>query len=532
MTSPAPGVPSSTEAEFYYYGLRSQPALVARSSDTVWFQPTGPEAYLKAKELRTVGRHGLNDVWETVVASAIESYLQSQQVDYRSVDPARIGYAGSNVFPLVLWIGVAPGSLSGTDGRAVALGCRDILINNGITDVEVEIRVSIAALQTRLYAPVLTSDPIVRAIEPFATSLGIPICAATTPSIEGTGGFFFTDSRRPGKVFLVTARHVLFHPDRTVNTDYVLGPTGDAKKNVFLLGDAGLEARIAAIEAEIGGKEIILTQLTARMKAVEGRDDAAARRERKKVEQEEEEAMEAKEALKTVLHDVKLGWPSGSNADRTLGHVVLSPSFGFSVGPNKYTEDWAVIEMDASCIDKENFTGNCIDLGTKVPVDEFTTWMYPNKINPGSFTYPGDRLLRCHGFIPDDQMAKPDNKTLDHDNDPVIMVIKRGAASGLTVGRLNTIRSVVRYYFNGKLGQSTREVAVYPRNSKSDAFSEPGDSGSVVIDGKGRIAGILTGGAGDTKLSDCTYVTSINFIVQRLQEHGFRPNISPTVDDL
>ncbi|KIK08967.1 hypothetical protein K443DRAFT_498451 [Laccaria amethystina LaAM-08-1] len=129
-------------------------------------------------------------------------------------------------------------------------------------------------------------------------------------------------------------------------------------------------------------------------------------------------------------------------------------------------------------------------------------------------------------------MGKPDNKTLDHDNEPVIMVIKRGGASGLTVGRLNTIRSVLRYYFEGKPGQSSREVAVYPRNSKSGAFSEPGDSGSVVIDGTGRVAGILTGSAGAMKLSDCTYMTSINFLVKRLQANGYKPNIFPTADDL
>ncbi|KAG8852529.1 hypothetical protein FRB96_008624 [Tulasnella sp. 330] len=532
MTTNAPGVPSPAEAEHYYYGLPSKPALVARSSDTVWFEPKGAEAYLTAKELRTVGPHGLNGVWESAVASAIEEYLLAQQVDYRSVDPARIGYAGSESFPVILWVGVAPGSLSGTNGRNVALGCRAILIDNGITDVEVEIRVSVAALQAKLYQPVLTSSPIVRAVEPFATSLGVPICGGNTRSFEGTGGLFFTDSGRPGKLFLVTARHVLFHPDRTENKNYVLRPTGDAKKKVFLLGDAALKARINDIESEIGGTEIILTQLTARKAAVEGRDDAEARRERRHIQQEVEDAIEAREDLQTLLHDVKRDWPSDADADRSIGHIVVSPCLGFSVGSDRYTEDWAVVEIDASRIDESNFVGNCIDLGTKIAVDDFTTWMYPHPANPSSFTYPGNRLLQFYGTIPDAQMAKPDNKTLDHDNDPVIMVIKRGGASGLTVGRLNSIRSVVRYYFEGKPGQSTREVAVYPRNSKSGPFSEPGDSGSVVIDGKGRVAGILTGGAGATKLSDCTYVTSINFIVKRLQEHGYKPNIFPAADNL
>jgi len=105
-------------------------------------------------------------------------------------------------------------------------------------------------------------------------------------------------------------------------------------------------------------------------------------------------------------------------------------------------------------------------------------------------------------------MWKPDLNTRGHENDPVIMVMKRGHASGLTVGRLNTIRSFTRYYIKGKPSTMSKEVTVLPRNSKSGPFSKPGDSGSGVIGGKGRIAGLLTGGAGVTDISDCTYVTS------------------------
>lgn len=102
-------------------------------------------------------------------------------------------------------------------------------------------------------------------------------------------------------------------------------------------------------------------------------------------------------------------------------------------------------------------------------------------------------------------------KTLDQDNDPCIMVIKRGNTSDLTIGRLNTIRSFCRVYFEGQPGQVSKEVSVLPRNfenSELGAFSEPGDSGSAVIDGKGRLAGLLTGGAGDTSIFDCTFLTS------------------------
>jgi hypothetical protein len=114
-------------------------------------------------------------------------------------------------------------------------------------------------------------------------------------------------------------------------------------------------------------------------------------------------------------------------------------------------------------------------------------------------------------------------------NDPCIMVIKRGSGSGLTVGRLNTICSFTRVCIKDKLSEMSMEVAVLPRNSKSGGFSRPGDSGSAVIDGKGRFAGLLTGGAGVTDVSDCTYLTSINFLLKRMLEHGLKANLYPSL---
>lgn len=109
--------------------------------------------------------------------------------------------------------------------------------------------------------------------------------------------------------------------------------------------------------------------------------------------------------------------------------------------------------------------------------------------NPTSFKYPTNRLLRFTGTVSDQEMFKPNPKNKDHDKDPVIMVLKNGNTSDLTVGRLNTIRAFVREYFEGKPGEMSKEVSVLPRNSKSGPFSHRGDSGSVVLDGKEEFAG-------------------------------------------
>lgn len=230
--------------------------------------------------------------------------------------------------------------------------------------------------------------------------------------------------------------------------------------------------------------------------------------------------------LRLFLADVSRDWKEPRS--RVLGHVTLSPPISFNIGEEGFMEDWAVIEMDQSKLDSTNFVKNVIDLGTTIPIDKFMAWMYPNPANPSSFEYPGDLLLKFHGTIPYEEMWKPDSKTCNHDNDPIIMVIKRGHASGLTIRCLNTICSFTRYYFKGESGKMSKEVAVLPCNSKSGAFSQPSDSSSSVVDGNGRLAGLLMGGARVTDILDCTYVTSINFLWKRLMLHGLKPNFFPS----
>ncbi|KAG8988119.1 hypothetical protein FRB94_001841 [Tulasnella sp. JGI-2019a] len=237
-----------------------------------------------------------------------------------------------------------------------------------------------------------------------------------------------------------------------------------------------------------------MEQLERRLTYTEQMDEDAEA-ERNHVLLKLEEARNAIETLKKFLADISRDWKNREN--RVLGYVVLSPPISIGVEEEGFAEDWAVIEIDDSKVDSTNFVRNGIDLGITIPVVKLTTWMSPHPINLSLFKYPGDHILKCYGTIPDEEIWKPSSKRLDRDNHLCIMVIKRGYASDLTVGRLNTTRSFTKVYSMGQPGQMSREVTVLPRNSKSSAFSEPGDSGSAVVDGRGRIVGLLTGGAGD-----------------------------------
>jgi hypothetical protein len=129
------------EANFYYAGLPSCPVLVARTG-TPWEAPTDPEAPRKLKELRPAYNHALKDVWGASLAPKIIALLDSKEVKFTSIDIVSIGYPEDTFYPVIVWIGVLPESLSGDDGFVVASKCRELLVEYDITDVEVEIRES------------------------------------------------------------------------------------------------------------------------------------------------------------------------------------------------------------------------------------------------------------------------------------------------------------------------------------------------------------------------------------------------------
>jgi len=89
-------------------------------------------------------------------------------------------------------------------------------------------------------------------------------------------------------------------------------------------------------------------------------------------------------------------------------------------------------------------------------------------------------------MISEELISKPE--ALDSTGDRCILVIKNGTSTGVTIGRATGIQSFVR---DDDTGEISREWAIYNYDSKSGVFSAPGDSGSIVVGGLGRIGGML-----------------------------------------
>lgn len=110
---------------------------------------------------------------------------------------------------------------------------------------------------------------------------------------------------------------------------------------------------------------------------------------------------------------------------------------------------------------------------------------------------------------------------IDQVKESCLSVFKSGATTGITFGKANNVASYIRN--GGGLQSESREWAIIPTDKRSGAFSDEGGSGASVADAYGRIAGLLTGGAGATDSCDVRYVTPISFIMEVLHNTELFP---------
>ncbi|EIN13897.1 hypothetical protein PUNSTDRAFT_23867, partial [Punctularia strigosozonata HHB-11173 SS5] len=130
-----------------YSGISPSPPKLVYTGllTTPWVKPQGPEAYRKLKQVRGVFNHRVNDVWEDL-GPQVRDLLNVQRISWTSVDVARFITDGESdkaiVGPVVLWIGVRPGSLEGAPAFSSGAEILEILKSFGIEDVKVEYRES------------------------------------------------------------------------------------------------------------------------------------------------------------------------------------------------------------------------------------------------------------------------------------------------------------------------------------------------------------------------------------------------------
>ncbi|KAF8346380.1 hypothetical protein F5887DRAFT_1073567 [Amanita rubescens] len=490
-----------------FYGFPSFPISIYRTGDE-WRVPKGPQAQRVPREARPICNHPIQAVWRTL-GEQVYTYLDSLGVLWSTIDPVCFAEEEGEVSPLYLWVGVNPRSLSLEVAKIAAIGCKKILTAAQFPDIEIAFRESVFtwSASPQLVNHVLSIDPTADIRSPFTGALGIQIAPQKTPYIEGTGALYLCEGGQSNRIFLLTVRHVPL-PLSIHRNELYEHKRGLPRHKVLILGSKAysdaLEDMMVKIGDEIGFVDYCKQELAALGEVVEG-EHATVAEARKVIKDNLVNAEETITGVDAFHSDITKHW--GIASQRVLGHVIYAPPISVSNGPRQFTEDWALIELIHDKINLDSFKGNVIYLGNKISPSEFVHKMHPHPEGRSSFEYPVDGLLQVKGIITEEEIHQP--TSLDENEEECLIVIKNGRSTGVTIGRGTSIESFVRVHHDYGIKSTSMEIAIYSYSHKDGPFSAPGDSGSIVVDGKGRIVGlpVLNGGSGKIDSTDVSYVT-------------------------
>ena len=362
---------SNSEALPYYLGISPDPSTLlyrTRHDEHPFVKPKGFDACHTYKSVCCVYGHTLNAVWKTV-GPLVRDLLKTQKIRYTSIDVARFITYGDKEEeipgPVVIWIGVYPGSTAANDSSNDILA---LLEGYDIEDVEVECQESIyrqAGGPTLLHS-VGHLDTTMDVRNLLTAALGVPIATSERPDAQGTVSFYFHEGGNSEKVMGVTCHHVLFKTNHLQNTTYEFRGDDAPRKYVRLLGLRRFQRLLNSIKFRIGEHGIMVENHEAEIKWLEEK----MKRKEEKVKDEEEELQETRkklanmnqaiEDLERLYTKVETEW--GASKCRNIGHICYSPAVSYNTEEEGYTEDWGTFECYESSF-KDAFMGNVIDLG-------------------------------------------------------------------------------------------------------------------------------------------------------------------------
>ena len=364
------------ERTSYYNGITDEgehPVLLYRtgSAKYPWIQPSGRHAYLPTKSLRGVYRTPLNDVWSTV-GPQVRELVKDRRIRY-SIDPARFVTHGEDgeetLGPVVIWVGVYPGSTSADTVHEVSQNILELLEKNGVKDVEVEWHeaVSWKAAGPALLPVVGNNNPTVHVRRHLTAALGMPIATAERKmdDAQGSVGFFFHEDRdmrgNPStKVFGVSSRHVL---RKKIEGTYEFKGAGAPRQYVRVNGLRRFQRGHDEIKVSIGNHGVLADLYAGEIVKLEAKgtsEDEEDARELRKTRERLDEQKQAIADLEKFYDDVGPQWIDIEF--RNIGHVHYSPPISTDIEGEQYTEDWGTFNLEEAKF-KAQFKGNVVDLG-------------------------------------------------------------------------------------------------------------------------------------------------------------------------
>lgn len=126
-----------------------------------------------------------------------------------------------------------------------------------------------------------------------------------------------------------------------------------------------------------------------------------------------------------------------------------------------------------------------------------------------------DELLLLNHVLPDEALRHS------------MVVCKRGAGFGFTVGRANNVFSFMRTRLRDDgLVQISKHWPILSHERDSDDFAQKSDSGSAVVNASGHAGGLITSDAGSADGTDIVYATPAAYFLNRMEANGLHPGPS------
>ncbi|KAL5523207.1 hypothetical protein ACEPAF_1474 [Sanghuangporus sanghuang] len=486
--------PTEYERTTYYNGITGDgdhPELVYRSDflTTPFPKPVGRFAHIPVKSLRGVYDTPLNGVWESVGPKIVE-LITTRKINWSSVDPARFFTHATpgeeekgSLGPVVIWLGVIPGSTSSDTAHEVSQEILTLLREHGVKDAVVEWR---QAVLQRLAGPALmryvgSTNPTHHGWKQKTPRALSPLWFHENKDKNGDPSY---------KVYGVSNCHVL-RKNTTIDYEHKDGAPKDfvrvcgvrrfqrgldeIKKHI---SDHGIRADLYAreidgLETMENPDEEVVSEIAANRRNLDGENEAIRQ-------------------LEALYDEVAKYW-FDINLHRDIGYVQHAEAIKVDVeGGTRYTSDWGAF-LAAEAKVKDQFEGNVVDLGSKYSPEDLMAMFCPRGGGATTFKFPRGRKLRIMGCATKEDLANP----------------TEGNTTDLTVGRY---AGLVSFTLND-VGIVSVELGIYNSGLKNaEVFSAKGDSGSIVWhtkDGKAFIVGQLhsgenKGGSTSNHVAYCT----------------------------
>ncbi|KAB5591355.1 hypothetical protein CTheo_5184 [Ceratobasidium theobromae] len=476
--------------KFAYMDFYGSGTLCIYKTGPSWPIHEGIEEQKYIQAACPIYNHRIRPTWLSI-AWRIVTKLDSLQVEWNTINPLVYANAGKAdlICDFVIMIGVKPGSLAYDAAVAAATAVDEILQATGFPEIQIAFIKSVYhhhGNNPRLmnFNPLLDSIPALR--KAFTHVPSISIAPLASPHFEGTGSLFFCLSSEDDHVALLTCAHITHPPPLFCNNTYTQKNDSQPREDVIFLGTKAFNAAIKALTKFTTHQTLCIEGWGRKL----GNIGSPEKEEPIEVTSRHKELTGLIEIAKNKIKAAEDLYADVTKfhahpEQRVFGCILHVEKIEVGTGDHKFTTDWSFILLDHNMVDWKNFLGNKLFIGAG-GAEETNNWadlMFPQPHDSQKYQEPKEDLLQIKGVVPESEFHSPQD--YDINNNKTLLAVKNGRSTGTTYG-------------------FTQIHCPWLQHIK---FSDPGDSGAIVVGRDGHVIGILTGGGGPTDETDKTYIT-------------------------